>query len=493
MRQMRHVTKQISSRAVPARGIGLSLTPGRGSAAAGEMTAPLARELADVPIRPLPGTGWERLAAAVYRAATVVVPVFAVLLASGLNLQDLFAGAAATTVWFIALRSSFNGPRLSALAVGTSVVAAFGTLSGLAAVSLLAFWLPGFELTTNQLLLMAGGVFLASTFEARRQEPTSRRRLLLVGADERIRDLLAELARHPQLPLEVIGVVNDERVDSVAGSLWLGTTRELGAIVRDERPDLVVLGPEGCRAEALSHILDVASLDVRVVDVHHVYEHAFGKVPVHHLSPVWFMGVLHLYQRPYSRIVKRTFDLLVASVALLVLAPLFVIVSLIARASTSGPVFFRQLRLGEGGKVFEILKFRTMIEGAEQPGMAVWATEDDPRVTRIGRVLRRTRVDELPQLWNVLRGEMSIVGPRPERPEFLQLLHEMVPFWTRRSLVKPGITGWAQVRHGYASDVTGTADKLAYDLYYLKYRSLLFDLAIVSRTVGIVLSGFGSR
>ena len=143
--------------------------------------------------------------------------------------------------------------------------------------------------------------------------------------------------------------------------------------------------------------------------------------------------------------------------------------------------------------MFEILKFRTMTDGAEQPGTAVWATENDPRVTRLGRVLRRTRVDELPQLWNVLRGEMSIVGPRPERPEFLELLQETVPFWTRRNLVKPGITGWAQVRRGYASDLTGTADKLAYDLYYLKYRSVLFDLAIVSRTVGIVLSGFGSR
>jgi exopolysaccharide biosynthesis polyprenyl glycosylphosphotransferase len=489
-------TPQISSSAVPAGGIGLSQAPGSGSAA-GEMTAPLAYgELADATIRPLPGrvgTRWDRRTAAVYRAGAVVLPILAVLLASGPNLQNLFPGALAAIAWFIALRSSYSGPRLSALAVGTSVVTAFGTLTGLAAVSLLDFWLPGFELTTSQLLLMAGGVFLASTLAAGRKEATSRRRLLLVGADDGIRELVAELERHPQLPFEVIGIVNDERVESVAASLWLGPTCELGAIVRDERPDLVVLGLKASRAEALSHILDVASLDVRVVDVHHVHEHAFGKVPVHHLSPVWFMGVLHLYQRPYSRVVKRTFDLLVASVALLILAPVFVIVSLIAYASASGPVFFRQRRLGEGGKVFEILKFRTMIDGAEQPGMAVWATEDDPRVTRIGRVLRRTRVDELPQLWNVLRGEMSIVGPRPERPEFLELLHEMVPFWTRRNLVKPGITGWAQVRRGYASDVTGTADKLAYDLYYLKYRSLLFDLAIVSRTVGIVLSGFGSR
>jgi exopolysaccharide biosynthesis polyprenyl glycosylphosphotransferase len=305
--------------------------------------------------------------------------------------------------------------------------------------------------------------------------------------------LLGELARHPKLPFDLLGVVDDQPGESVAGARRLGATRELGAILRDERPDLVVLGREAYRADALSHVLDLASLDVRVVDVHHFNEHAFGKVPVHHLSPVWFMGVLHLYQRPYSRIVKRTFDVLAAGIALLLAAPLLLVVALIVRATSSGPVFFRQLRLGEAGRVFEICKFRTMVEHAEKDGVAVWATEDDARVTPIGRVLRRTRLDELPQLWNVLRGDMSVVGPRPERPEFLELLRETVPFWTRRHLVKPGITGWAQVRRGYTADVMGTAEKLSYDLYYLKYRSFLFDLAIATRTFRIVLSGFGSR
>jgi exopolysaccharide biosynthesis polyprenyl glycosylphosphotransferase len=428
------------------------------------------------------------------RSALVFGPVAAVLVPSGVSSQTLFTIAVATTVWFVALRSSYSGPGPSALALGTSVVTAVGTITGLAVISVLDFWVPGLELSARRLLLMAGGVFLTSwAFEAKLQRRASRRRLVLVGADDGTRELLDELTRHPRLPFDVIGIVDDQRLASIDGVPRLGATRELGAVLRDERPDLVVLGPQAYRAEALSQVLDVASLDVRVVDVHHLNEHAFGKVPVHHLSPGWFMGVLHLYQRPYSRIVKRTFDLCAASIALLLAAPLLLVVSLIVRASSSGPVFFRQLRLGEGGKVFQICKFRTMIERAEEPGVAVWAKEDDARVTRIGRVLRRTRLDELPQLWNVLRGDMSIVGPRPERPEFLELLRETVPFWTRRHLVKPGITGWAQVRRGYTADVMGTADKLSYDLYYLKYRSLLFDLAIASRTVGIVLSGFGSR
>jgi lipopolysaccharide/colanic/teichoic acid biosynthesis glycosyltransferase len=156
-------------------------------------------------------------------------------------------------------------------------------------------------------------------------------------------------------------------------------------------------------------------------------------------------------------------------------------------------VLYRQTRLGEGGKTFEMLKFRTMVDGAEEGGAARWAEVHDPRVTAFGGLLRRTRMDEVPQLWNVLRGEMSIIGPRPERPEFLTLLEAEVPFWTRRHLVKPGITGWAQVRTGYASDVVGTVEKLSYDLFYIKHRSLLLDLAIALMTVRTVVSGDGAQ
>ena len=205
------------------------------------------------------------------------------------------------------------------------------------------------------------------------------------------------------------------------------------------------------------------------------------------------MGVLHLYQRPYSQLAKRLFDVVVASVALVITSPIIAGVCVAQRIAGGGPVFFRQLRLGEGGDCSRSSSSAPWSISAETAGEAVWASENDARITPIGRVLRRTRIDELPQLWNVLRGEMSIVGPRPERPEFVDLLSTAVPFWTRRHLVKPGITGWAQIRHGYTADVDGTADKLGYDLYYLKYQSLLFDVAIATRTVGIVLTGFGSR
>jgi lipopolysaccharide/colanic/teichoic acid biosynthesis glycosyltransferase len=164
----------------------------------------------------------------------------------------------------------------------------------------------------------------------------------------------------------------------------------------------------------------------------------------------------------------------------------------VRRTGGPGPVIFTQTRLGEGGRPFTIYKFRTMRLDAEADG-AVWASQDDPRITKFGKIMRKTRLDELPQLVNVLKGDMSIVGPRPERPEFLDQLKDAVPFWTRRHLVKPGITGWAQVRRGYTADAEGTADKLSYDLWYLRHRSLVIDFAVCIKTFTIVFTGSGAR
>jgi exopolysaccharide biosynthesis polyprenyl glycosylphosphotransferase len=263
----------------------------------------------------------------------------------------------------------------------------------------------------------------------------------------------------------------------------------LQSIVETEAPDIVVVAAERGRPEVFSQLASVAEPRFRVVGLPEFYEHAFGRVPVRNVTDAWFMSVFHLYQRSYSRVAKRSFDLVAAVFCLVVTAPLFPLIALAVRC-TGGPVFYRQTRLGEAGRPFTILKFRTMRADAEVGG-AVWAQESDPRITRAGMALRRMRLDEIPQLVNVLRGEMSFVGPRPERPEFQQLLEDEVPFWSRRNLLKPGITGWAQLRAGYAADARETEEKLAHDLWYLRHQSLIVDLMICARTIPSLLVAAG--
>jgi exopolysaccharide biosynthesis polyprenyl glycosylphosphotransferase len=262
-------------------------------------------------------------------------------------------------------------------------------------------------------------------------------------------------------------------------------------IVRRQAPDLIVCSRESARTRTVDRLLDAGVTTVRVVNTFDFYESAFGRVANHRMTKAWFTSVLDAQRGRYSTRTKRLLDIVASSVALVALLPLFAAIAIAIRCK-GGPILFRQVRSGEGGRTFTMVKFRTMIPDAEHDG-AVWASLDDPRVTTVGRFLRTTRLDELPQFWNVLRGEMSIVGPRPERPEYLDYLQREIPFWNRRLLLKPGITGWAQVQHAYTADVRGAARKLAYDLYYLKHRSFGFDLMIVFRTITIVLSGHGAR
>ena len=189
---------------------------------------------------------------------------------------------------------------------------------------------------------------------------------------------------------------------------------------------------------------------------------------------------------------KRVFDIVVALLGLLLLAPLLLILGLLIRFRLGAPVFFTQIRPGLHGQPFKLIKFRTMCNDAEKNG-AVWACKDDPRVTKVGHILRKTRLDEIPQLFNVLRGDMSFVGPRPERPEFVDTLKEKIPYYSKRHFVKPGVTGWAQVRYPYGASVEDSLEKLRYDLYYIKNFSVFLDILIILETVKVVLFGRGAR
>jgi exopolysaccharide biosynthesis polyprenyl glycosylphosphotransferase len=453
----------------------------------------LAARTAAAPARPsipaLSGRIDARWVTEVGRALTIWLPVF-VLTAAQLSSPAaiLLISSAATAVWFFTLRSAFTAVPFI---LGPAVPASVGTVTGLVVTSALTFWIPLSEtrLPVSTLALMAISILALSTLweTVWRRQLAAKRRVLVVGTTSWADDI-AESAEHAQdVPFRVLGIVDDEPGrEADTGVPVLGSVADLSDIVEAQRPDLIVLADGNGSGRALESLLDVASSGFKVVGVSHFFEHAFGWVPIRHLTSGWFMSILHLHQRTYSRFAKRTLDVVVACLGMLLAAPIVPFIVLLVKRSP-GRIIYRQTRVGEGGKLFTMYKFRTMEEDAEEPGCPVYAEENDPRVTPLGRVLRRTHLDELPQLWNVLKGEMSIVGPRPERPEFVRILENTVPFQARRVLIKPGITGWAQLRCDYASDSESAADRLSYDLWYLRHRNLTVDLAICAKTFSALL------
>jgi len=398
----------------------------------------------------------------------------------------------ATLVWLFTLHVSAEFARTRRL--GSVYGAILGTGAGLVVLSLLNYWILDVLIPPRRLLLMAAAALLVSVvFQAFASERLGRpRRVLVMGADDAARELVCDLQESRNKHFRYLGVVDgSSNGRAVEGPVYRARrSGDLVEIVRRHGPDLIVCSRESARTRTVDRLLDAGITTVRVVNTFDFYESAFGRVANHRMTKAWFTSVLDAQRGHYSSRTKRVLDIVASSIALVVLLPLFVAIAV--AIGISGPVFFRQVRSGEGGRIFTMVKFRTMIPDAEQDG-AVWASEDDPRITKLGRLLRATRMDELPQFWNVLRGEMSIVGPRPERPEYLDYLQREIPFWNRRLLLKPGITGWAQVHHAYTADVRGAARKLAYDLYYLKHRSFGLDLQIVFTTFKIVLSGRGAR
>lgn len=434
------------------------------------------------------------------RAKTMALPVLcvfaaatAVVLAHEARPAGIAIAAILAVVYGSTLALMGRSTWLSPLALGVPVTAALGVMLALPVVSLLDFWIPGFDVSGIELgfvTLAAWAVWSLYWMSPSTRMRQPRQRVLVVGRAGGGLGLVEELAARHDLPFECAGIVDDNPSGTEP---WLGKLEHLKGIVMRERIDIVIFADSSLRDTAMPALLDVGRMDLRVVGLVDFYEHAFGRVPVDHLSQTWFMSLMYLYRGGYPVFFKRMLDVVFASLALLVTAALFPLLAFLIVVETRGPVFFRQVRVGEGGELFEILKFRTMVDGAEDLGRAMWAQENDSRVTRVGRLMRKARLDELPQLWNVLRGEMSLVGPRPERPEFLQLLEEMVPHWSRRHLVKPGITGWAQVCCGYTSDPVSALDKLSYDLYYIKHRSAILDFAVAAKTVTVIFSGFGAK
>jgi exopolysaccharide biosynthesis polyprenyl glycosylphosphotransferase len=326
--------------------------------------------------------------------------------------------------------------------------------------------------------------------------PRFMRRMLLVGGGKAGRTILSEINNHQPPPFRLVGVIDDDKNkegSTIEGHVVIAQSKQiLDILVQEDISDIIVAISGEMYGETFQTLLDAQERGIEISRMPVVYEELTSRVPIQILETDWLLRsfvddtrVSSLYQ-----IGKRFFDIvggLIGTVMLLLFLPL---VGLAIILDDGWPIFYLQTRLGKGARPYNIIKFRTMNKDAEADGRPRWATEDDKRATRIGRFLRRTRLDEWPQFINVLRGEMSLVGPRSERPELVEHFQGHVPFYRARLLVKPGITGWAQINFQYAATIEETITKLEYDLYYIKHRSLWLDLVTLLRTPGTM---FGLR
>jgi sugar transferase (PEP-CTERM system associated) len=326
-----------------------------------------------------------------------------------------------------------------------------------------------------------------------------RERLLLVGTNAAAIDLARELfERRQELGVEIVGFVDPDpaRIGMpVLNPGVVGSIDDIPLLVSRLNVDRVVVSLADARGKLpMNRLLDIR-LDSGVTFDHlaSVYEEYTGKIAVENLRPSWLIFSEGFRKTRLLMTAKRILDLLFSAIGLVVGLPIMLLVALVVRCTSRGPVLYHQLRVGRHGREFTVHKFRTMREDAESGTGPVWSVANDTRVTPLGGFLRRTRLDEMPQLWNVLVGEMSFVGPRPERPEFVQQLTERIPFYGQRHVLKPGLTGWAQVRYTYGASVEDAIEKLQYDLYDIKNLSIALDFVIVLETIKTVITRQGAR
>jgi sugar transferase (PEP-CTERM system associated) len=382
-----------------------------------------------------------------------------------------------------------------------------GLLRALGAASLILafiyFWIPSliigrgvFVLASILIIALVAGWRIAFEWLSLRAAPAER--LLIVGTSSASLTLARELfSRRGELGVELVGFVDPdpEKIGTpVINPGVIGTIGDIPAIVRDRRVDRVVVSLADARGKLpMDQLLEMRlNQGVRFDHLASVYEQYTGKIAVENLRPSWLIFSEGFKKGWWLSISKRTIDIVLSSIGLLLTLPLMAAAAIAVRLGSPGPILYRQTRVGKDGRLFTICKFRSMRVDAEAATGAVWAVADDPRVTRVGRFLRRTRMDEIPQLISVLVGDMSLVGPRPERPEFVAELTKQIPFYGQRHVVRPGVTGWAQVRHPYGSTVKDAMEKLQYDLFYIKRMSSGFDLFIVLETIKTVLVRTGS-
>jgi exopolysaccharide biosynthesis polyprenyl glycosylphosphotransferase len=343
--------------------------------------------------------------------------------------------------------------------------------------------------------LIVSGLLLLWRYQYNRLivQPALQRNVLVIGLNEGAASLIEEISRKPHLGYRIAALVHDKKEDlNLPGLRIYDQSTNIRQLLENGDIGTVVTAFDPRSNERLlQQLFSSLSLKLQFYELPTFYEKLTGKIPITAIGHVWFLeNIARGDKSPYEA-TKRLWDILVALILLLLTLPFLPFVMLAIKLDSKGPCLFFQTRVGLLGRQFRTIKFRTMTVEAESDGVARWAKANDPRVTRVGRFLRKSRIDEIPQLWNVLRSEMSIIGPRPERPEFVSQLEQDIPFYNERHLVKPGLTGWAQIRFRYGASVADSFRKLEYDFFYIKNRSIPLDMAILLKTVSIVLRAGG--
>lgn len=344
------------------------------------------------------------------------------------------------------------------------------------------------------LFVGSGRIFVRSLQRNLLLRGIGRRNTIIIGYNEKAKEVFNDVNRAKALGLDVIGfVLVDENSEIKDGNgKILGRINEIEKIVNAYNVKEVIIALDKHEHELMLDVIakcDFNDLTIKIVP--DLYEIISGQARTNQLYGIPLIEVNPQLMPVWERKIKRLMDIVFSLIILIVTLPITLLVAIAIKLDSEGPVFYKQIRVGKDGKEFKIYKFRSMFKDAEKHTGPVWSTKDDPRITRVGKILRKFRLDEIPQFINVLRGEMSLVGPRPERPYFVEKLSKEIPLYKRRLKVKPGITGWAQVKHKYDESIEDVKKKLQYDLYYIENISLRMDLKILFRTIFVVLFGKG--
>lgn len=316
----------------------------------------------------------------------------------------------------------------------------------------------------------------------------------IIGYNPQAIELAKEIIKNPQMGYKLKLIIkNHEEIDRTELPEIRITQglKNLKETLEKEKIVMAIVAPEIYQSpDLIQNLFECIRYKIDFINLSEFYEKLTQKVPLTAINQVWFLENISQRNRAFYEFFKRIFDFIFASVLLCVSLPLWLIISIIIKSESPGPVFFRQIRIGQGGKPFKLTKFRSMIKESERYGPRM-TKENDKRTTKFGRFMRRTRLDELPQFWNIIKGQMSFVGPRAEQPKFHEELKKHIPFYQERYLIKPGLSGWAQIKYGYGSSVEDNFEKVQHDLYYVKNRSFVLDLSIMLKTINIVLKGGG--